>query len=430
MAGARLISYLSGYILRYFLFKSSISENIEKRVEVSTPVSSWKRVTEGVHLYRQGVSPYSGDVFHESPLSLLLYEIVTRYIVDWVSLLFVLCDLLTAFFLGAAARKCGKNLAEKESNSSKFVAESSTILLQDSDVGKVALIVETVYLLCPFSILACVGRSTSVFTNLLLSLSFFCMVYGFSTITAVILALATYQSFYPVMLVVPTFISAFENKKTTKERVYAALLILLIFVSTLTSLLIISFKVVGSWDFLWSTYGTIVSVPDLTPNVGLFWYFFTEMFDHFRIFFLWTFQINAFIYMLPLSVRLRKEYTLLVIILLALTAVFKSYPSVADTALYLSLLPLWKHLFPYMRQTFIVGCIILSCTVLAPVLWFLWIYPGSANANFYFGITLAYNTAQIFLITDLLFAYIKRDYILHHGKKTEVDGKPVQLELR
>ncbi|XP_076322304.1 phosphatidylinositol glycan anchor biosynthesis class U isoform X2 [Tachypleus tridentatus] len=398
MAGTRLVLYLSGYILRYFVIKSSISENIEKRVEVSTPVSSWKRVTEGVHLYRQGISPYLGDVFHESPLSLLLYEVVTRYFVDWVFLLFVLCDLLTAFLLGAAAGKCGKYLAEKESNSSKFVTQSSTVLLQNSDVAKVPLIVETVYLLCPFSILACVGRSTSVFTNVLLSLSFFCMVYGFSTITAVILALATYQSFYPVMLLVPTFISTFE--------------------------------VVGSWDFLWSTYGTIVSVPDLTPNVGLFWYFFTEMFDHFRIFFLWTFQINAFIYTLPLSVRLRKEYTLLVVILLALTAVFKSYPSVADTALYLSLLPLWKHLFPYMRQTFIVGCIILSCTVLAPVLWFLWIYPGSANANFYFGITLAYNTAQIFLITDLLFAYIKRDYILHHGKKTEVDGKPVQLELR
>lgn len=48
-----------------------------------------------------------------------------------------------------------------------------------------------------------------------------------------------------------------------------------------------------------------LTVPDLTPNIGLFWYFFTEAFEHFRIFFLCVFQINAFIYVLPLSVRFR-----------------------------------------------------------------------------------------------------------------------------
>ena len=48
-----------------------------------------------------------------------------------------------------------------------------------------------------------------------------------------------------------------------------------------------------------------LTVPDLTPNVGLFWYFFTEAFEHFRVFFLCVFQINAFLYVLPLSVRFR-----------------------------------------------------------------------------------------------------------------------------
>lgn len=48
-----------------------------------------------------------------------------------------------------------------------------------------------------------------------------------------------------------------------------------------------------------------LSVPDLTPNMGVFWYFFTEMFEHFRTFFICVFQINAFIYTLPLAIRLR-----------------------------------------------------------------------------------------------------------------------------
>jgi hypothetical protein len=33
-------------------------------------------------------------------------------------------------------------------------------------------------------------------------------------------------------------------------------------------------------------------VPDLTPNVGLFWYFFMEIFDHFKSFFLFIFQYH------------------------------------------------------------------------------------------------------------------------------------------
>lgn len=36
-----------------------------------------------------------------------------------------------------------------------------------------------------------------------------------------------------------------------------------------------------------------LSVSDLTPNVGLSWYFFTEMFDHFRKFFTGVFQVST-----------------------------------------------------------------------------------------------------------------------------------------
>lgn len=34
-------------------------------------------------------------------------------------------------------------------------------------------------------------------------------------------------------------------------------------------------------------------LPDLTPNPGLWWYFFTEMFDHFRPFFLMVFSVSG-----------------------------------------------------------------------------------------------------------------------------------------
>jgi hypothetical protein len=36
-----------------------------------------------------------------------------------------------------------------------------------------------------------------------------------------------------------------------------------------------------------------ITVSDLTPNVGVWWYFFTEMFDHFRNFFVGVFQVSS-----------------------------------------------------------------------------------------------------------------------------------------
>jgi phosphatidylinositol glycan class U len=89
-----------------------------------------------------------------------------------------------------------------------------------------------------------------------------------------------------------------------------------------------------------------LNVPDLRPNVGLFWYFFTEMFENFRLLFTCAFQINAtLLYLVPLTFRLHGEPMLLAASLTALTAIFKSYPSLGDVGFYLALLPMWKHLF-------------------------------------------------------------------------------------
>lgn len=50
--------------------------------------------------------------------------------------------------------------------------------------------------------------------------------------------------------------------------------------------------VCASTSSLISLTSLSLSVSDLTPNVGMWWYFFTEMFDHFRSFFLGVFQVS------------------------------------------------------------------------------------------------------------------------------------------
>lgn len=52
-------------------------------------------------------------------------------------------------------------------------------------------------------------------------------------------------------------------------------------------------------------------VPDYTPNLGVFWYFFAEMFEHFRSFFLVVFQMNIFLYAVPLAIRFKYVYLII-----------------------------------------------------------------------------------------------------------------------
>lgn len=48
-----------------------------------------------------------------------------------------------------------------------------------------------------------------------------------------------------------------------------------------------------------------LKITDLTPNIGLSWYFFIEMFDHFRDFFLAVFTLHLVSYVAPVTLKFR-----------------------------------------------------------------------------------------------------------------------------
>ncbi len=74
---------------------------------------------------------------------------------------------------------------------------------------------------------------------------------------------------------------------------------------------------------------------------------------------------------------------------------------------------MYNCLFSDMRNKLVVGCMFLSCTVVAPILWHLWIYAGSANANFYFAITLTFSTAEVMF--DLLLIQLEKHHIFKYS---------------
>ncbi|XP_075216449.1 phosphatidylinositol glycan anchor biosynthesis class U [Lycorma delicatula] len=428
MENLLILEYIVAAIIRLWLSISDYKGIITDRVEISTPLNSWKRVTEGVALYNEGTDPYMGDMLHETPVGLIIYNWMLQNLGDNIMFAFIICDLITAQLLFSTAKHfiCYL-LSRQEKEKDNYAKVSPQLLVSPDDVQMGPVFVASAYLFNPYIVLSCAAQTTTVFANLFLAMTFYSMLKGNVVLCTIALALSAQQSLYTIILLVPVCMYIAQNKKS---KLFHMTMTCLCFIVVLSALVCCSYYITNSWDFLYSTYGFILTVPDLRPNIGLFWYFFTEMFEHFRVLFLCAFQMNASIlYLGPLAFRLHAEPMLLATSLTTLIAIFKSYPSIGDVGFYLALLPMWKHLFHYMQQGFIVSCFFIITLVLGPTFWHLWIYNRSANANFYFGVTLAFATAQIFLVTDLLFAYIKREYALVHGLPRTIDGKEAKLVL-
>lgn len=285
--------------------------------------------------------------------------------------------------------------------------------MQAEDLTEIPFYCALAYLFNPYSILNCVGQTTTIWSNLLLSVMLYALSKRQRLLCLVALALEAQKNFYPIILVVPIALTFSES---SKSKILSRTFTIATFIGILVGLQYLSFQLMGNWKFLDSTYGFIIHCRDLTPNIGLFWYFFTEMFDHFRELFLYTFQLNTTIlYLLPLTFTFKDCPEFLLTVLLSLITIFRSYPCIGDVAFYMSLIPMWKRVSPFMSHNFIVIATFLVTSILGPTVYHLWMYANSANANFYFGVTLVFCTANIFLLTDLTFAYLKMKFCLENG---------------
>lgn len=95
-----LLVIVSASILRLtlFTFFPTLSTLLGGRVEISTPVTSYKRLQEGLFLYTHGLSPYDGGVYHQAPILLALFSILPKG--EWaVNALYVAADVASALAL-------------------------------------------------------------------------------------------------------------------------------------------------------------------------------------------------------------------------------------------------------------------------------------------------------------------------------------------
>ncbi|QKX54461.1 uncharacterized protein TRUGW13939_01547 [Talaromyces rugulosus] len=415
----KLAVFIGAVALRLLLIVTfpSLPDLLTSRVEVSTPISSFKRLQEGLFLYTRNVSPYDGGVFHQAPLLLPIlsllpsansYPLVTN-------IFYAAIDLLNANALVHIADS-------SESITGRFHSTLRKTIRWDG------VAIAAWYLFNPFVISTCLARSTTIFTNASILYAISNAANGNNVNSMIALAFASYLSLYPALLFPPLVLLCYDRlvaaKKSEPGVVGFVLARFGIFMASVAVLLVASFVVTGfSWQFVSATYGAHLLVPDLTPNSGLWWYFFIEIFDSFREFFLGVFWLHLVGYVGGLTIRLRRQPLFVITSLIGIFAIFKPYPSIADVSLYLALLPLYRHLSPLTRYTFFAAATMLYATLLGPAFYYLWVYAGSGNANFFYAITLVWSLGLTILVADYIFAALRDEWEEDHP---DMKGKEVR----
>lgn len=452
---------IASVMLRLILIYLPKTFNLASRPEVSTPLVSLRRLAEGYWLKQSSISPYAGSMYHGSPLLLSLLGPLTVKRIEGqpnhllCSLVFVIADIISALLIRATGHTL--QMAYRQSLNSLDIVD----LLKSSDLLSSGDIAALVYLWNPFTIAACVGLSTSSVENLVVILALHGACKGLVPLAAFGWVMSTHLSLYPAILIIPVILLLGYGPDTPPRKLFLQKgygkngdnhssdncgqqetnqskaevtfswrpVVHFLFWSSLWSAYVlvlcsISVKPHGSlWEMFQRTYGFILTMEDMSPNIGVLWYFFAEVFDFFRSFFMIVFHLNILFMILPLAIRLKHRPCFLAFIYIAISSMLKSYPSVGDSALYLGLLGLFLDELADMKFSFFLLCGYIGVSLLSPVMHNLWIWRGTGNANFYYATGMAYACLQIILVVESVSAVLNHDRKLRKLSVTKLrDG--------
>lgn len=355
----------------------SLQTQLDKSVEFSTPMTSYRSLCEGVFMLRNGFPLYHGGVVHHTPLLIAFMSLVELQ--SLVALLYALTDGLIAYQLICMV-KCFR------------------------DPGIATWLPGALYALNPLALLSCVSQSSVVFVNACTSTAILCCLQGNIGGFAIAMGTASYLSPYHALMMIPA-VSLLPRGINVKATAVVSTL------TVLAGLLQLSYMVMGgSWQFLYSAYWAQMNFEKLFPNLGLWWYFFIEMFDMFIPFFKALFNIFTVSFVGPLTVRFYRQPFYALVLCLGWITLTKPYPTLGDAGFFLSFLPFFKPLFGYMRCPLPSTLLFIHAIVLSPIFYHLWVDLGSGNSNFFYAISLVYALALGSILVDLCWSMLRIEY--------------------
>ncbi|KAF9564754.1 PIG-U-domain-containing protein [Agrocybe pediades] len=376
---------------RLWLSVTDIPKHLQHNQQLSSPPTSYFQLQEGIHLFKNDIDPYSGGSFRHSPLLLSFFATVLPDSRLVASVLWTLGDVVAAWALVQIWR------------TRQNVVQSSRDTL-----------VAASYLLNPYIFLPTLALSTSSIENalMLLAMMFACKKKAsaalFTLSFLLHLSLSSIVMLLPILLLLindPHSHLASPQPMTKPLRKlwplfgeFSMYTVVLALISTL---------VAGSLAWIPQTWGATLTLPDLTPTTGMWWYFFTEMFDHYRPMFLMVFSVHLIIYVVPVCLKFQHDYLYANFILLGILGTFKAYTTLSDPGLFLTMSVIFPETYSYMRHPIVTVLLHLHASLLMPLFHSIWVTQGTGNANFYYASTLVFACANGFALDDAIWSGLR-----------------------
>lgn len=206
--------------MRLALFASAtLTRILERRPELSSPLTSVRGLREGTFLYKHDYDPYAGGVFYHSPLYLLFFSYAVPIGSSILTAgLWTAVDVIAAILLVKVWRS-------RQPAGSKWSGRDHTVAL--------------LYLFNPYTLLTCLARSTTTLDSAVCLYAIAYAYTGHGTPAMAALAVATHTSLYPVILLAPLLLvlrqlGASSKKITSYALVFFGTMATLAGLATLT----------------------------------------------------------------------------------------------------------------------------------------------------------------------------------------------------
>ncbi|KAH3676445.1 hypothetical protein WICMUC_002076 [Wickerhamomyces mucosus] len=358
----------------------SLTEYLENEsVLFSTLITSYKSLNEGIFFFKNNLNIYDGGVVHTPPL--LIY-IIGEFFQGLEIVLWPFIDVIICFTLINISKK----FPEKK--------------LKPWVIG-------FIYALNPIGIMENISKSWLIFHSLFTVILFHCSLNKQWLAMGFFLSLCSYLHYQSLVLIIPIIkISNTINFAKT----------LFVFFVTSTVLYLASYKLSNNSNlFINSTYLTSFYFAKISPNLGLWWYFFIEMFEFFIPFYTQIFNLLQIVFIIPLSLRLPFQFSFLLSV--AIIKFGNNFAELTDLILISGLFLTQSYIFGHLKLAYLGVLLLIMAVILAPIFYHLWINLGSGNSNFFYAITLLYNLGLAISLVDYIWAVLQWEFKLDTKNK-------------
>jgi len=373
---------------RLLLSLTSLPDALKFDHQLSSPLTSFLNLQEGAFLFNNGIDPYSGGIFRHHPLYLAAFSTILPMNDTALQVIWTFIDVIGAWCMVEIYRaRHGVSQSPRDS------------------------LIAAAYLLNPYIFLPNLARSTASIEKALTLFAIMSACKGRSSAALLSTAFLVHLSLSSIIIIVPLLLILLTDPVSRlaaprefpaplkKSFPYIATFVAYFLILTLTATL-----ASGSWSWVGKVWGAELTLPDLTPNPGLWWYFFTEMFDHFRPFFLMVFSVHLLIYIAPVCIKFQHDPLYATFILVGVLGTFKAYLTLADPGLFLSMIVLFPETFPYLANPIVTTLLHLHASLLLPLFHHLWLTTGTGNANFFYASTLVFACSNGAALMDCVWA--------------------------